>query len=53
MQASGIVWSEENLDQFIANPDKVVHGNAMKPYGGIADAMQRQEIVSHLKSISQ
>lgn len=52
MQSSGIVWDEKNLDAFIANPDRVVHGNAMKPYGGIDDAAQRKEIVAYLKSIS-
>jgi cytochrome c len=53
MKGSNIVWDEQNLDEFIANPDKVVHGNAMKPYGGIDDAEQRKEIVAYLKSISQ
>jgi cytochrome c len=53
MRSANIVWDEQNLDQFIANPDKVVHGNAMKPYGGIDDAKQRGEIVAYLKSISQ
>lgn len=52
MQQSTIVWTEENLDQFIANPDKVVLGNAMKPYGGIDDPGQRGEIITYLKSIS-
>jgi cytochrome c len=52
MASSGIVWDEATLDQFIADPDQVVHGNAMKPYGGIADAEQRKEIVAFLKSIS-
>jgi cytochrome c len=52
MKSSDIVWTEENLDQFIASPDKVVHGNAMKPYGGIDDPEQRAEIVAYLKTIS-
>lgn len=53
MQQSGVVWDEATLDAFIANPDKVVHGNAMKPYGGIDDPAQRKEIVAYLKSISE
>jgi cytochrome c len=53
MQQSGIVWDAKTLDAFIANPDKVVHGNAMKPFGGIDDAQQRGEIVAYLKSISK
>jgi len=52
MQQSSVVWDEATLDAFIENPDKVVHGNAMKPYGGIDDPAQRKEIVAYLKSIS-
>jgi cytochrome c len=53
MQQSNVVWDEATLDAFIENPDKVVHGNAMKPYGGIDDPAQRSEIVAYLKSISE
>jgi cytochrome c len=52
MKGSGIVWDEKSLDQFITDPEKVVHGNAMKPFGGIEDPKQRGEIVAYLKSIS-
>jgi cytochrome c len=52
MQNSGITWDEATLDKFIANPDQVVNGNKMKPFGGITDAGQRGEIVAFLKSIS-
>jgi cytochrome c len=52
MRQSSIVWDEANLDAFIANPENVVHGNAMKPFGGIADPAQRKEIIGFLKSIS-
>ena len=51
MKGSGITWDETNLDQFIANPDQVVHGNGMKPFTGISDAKQRGEIVAYLKSL--
>ena len=53
MQQSSIVWDEANLDAFIEDPNKVVHGNAMKPYGGIDDPAQRQEIVAYLKTLSE
>jgi len=49
MKQSGIVWDEANLDQLIANPDQVVRGNTMKPYGGITDAALRKSIVEFLK----
>jgi cytochrome c len=51
MKSSGITWDEKNLDQFIANPESVVHGNAMKPFGGVADASERAKIVDYLKSL--
>lgn len=50
MKQSGIIWDEANLDKFIANPEQVVNGNMMKPYGGMNDAAQRKVIVDFLKS---
>ncbi len=52
MRQSSVVWDEATLDQFIANPEQVVHGNGMKPFGGIDDPAQRGKIVAYLKSIS-
>jgi cytochrome c len=53
MKGANIVWDEKTLDQFITNPETVVHGNAMKPFGGINSAEQRGEIIAYLKSISE
>jgi cytochrome c len=50
MKESGITWDAATLDRFIANPDQVVSGNTMKPYGGITDAAQRKTIVEFLQS---
>ena len=52
MQSSNIVWDEKTLDAFITNPDQVVSGNAMKPFGGIDLPEQRGQIIAYLKSIS-
>jgi cytochrome c len=51
MKSSGITWDEANLDKFIANPEAVVSGNGMKPFGGIADAGERKKIVDYLKTL--
>jgi cytochrome c len=51
MKNSDIVWDEENLDRFIENPDAVISGNRMKPYGGMASAEDRAAIVAYLKSL--
>ena len=48
MKEAGFVWDEEKLDRFIANPDEVVPGNSMKPYGGLASGEDRKKIVAFL-----
>lgn len=52
MTNAGLTWDEDNLDRFIESPDAVVPGNNMKPYPGIANAEERQKIVSFLKERS-
>lgn len=52
MQSANIVWDEKTLDAFITNPDQVVNGNAMKPFGGVDSPEQRGQIIAYLKSIS-
>lgn len=51
MKDSGITWDAATLDKFITNPEMVVHGNSMKPFGGIADASERTKIVAYLQSL--
>ena len=48
LKEAGIVWDEEKLDRFIANPDEVVPGNNMKPYGGLASSDDRKKIIAYL-----
>jgi cytochrome c len=48
MKEAGLVWDEEKLDRFIANPDEVVPGNNMKPYGGLASKDERAKIIAFL-----
>lgn len=50
MKDADFVWNQEKLERFIANPDEVVPGNNMKPYGGLASAEDRTRIVSFLRS---
>jgi cytochrome c len=49
MENSGVIWDETSLDKFIAEPEAVINGNAMKPYGGLSDAAQRKAIIDYLK----
>ena len=48
MKEAGFVWDEEKLDRFIANPDEVVPGNNMKPYGGLSSGDDRKKIIAFL-----
>ena len=48
MKEAGFVWDEEKLDRFIANPDQVVPGNNMKPYGGLSSGDDRKKIIAFL-----
>lgn len=53
MASSDIVWDAETLDRFIENPDAVVSGNKMRPYGGISDPAIRASIVDYLSAASE
>ena len=48
MKEADFVWDEEKLDRFIANPDEVVPGHKMKPYGGLASKEEREKIIAFL-----
>ncbi len=53
VKKADIVWDKSNLDRFIANPDQVVPGHNMKPFGGIASADERAKIVAFLESATK
>lgn len=50
MKRSGIVWTPENLDKYIADPQAVVPGTRM-PYSGMADPKMRAELVKYLATL--
>src|SRR5947208_16565997 len=41
MKDADLTWDKATLDRFIANPDQVVPGNKMKPYGGLTSGEER------------
>ena len=53
MRDAGLVWDRGALDRFIANPDQVVSGHNMKPYGGIAAPELRAKIIGFLETPSR
>ena len=50
MKGADLVWDNATLDRFIANPDQVVSGNSMKPYGGLTSAEERAKIIAFLEA---
>lgn len=50
MRRSGITWSASTLNEFIADPQKVVPDNRM-PYAGMPDAKNRADLMAYLLTI--
>lgn len=49
MKSSGVVWDEQTLDKFIANPEAVVPNNNMKPFKGVEDPAVRKRIIEAMR----
>ena len=50
MKGADLVWDRATLDRYISNPDQVVPGNNMKPYGGLASTEERAKIIAFLEA---
>lgn len=50
LKNSGIAWTVDKLDAWIASPAKLVPGNRMA-FGGIADVKQRTDLIAYLASL--
>jgi cytochrome c len=49
MKSGDLVWDKGTLDRFMADPDAVVPGHSMKPFGGVASAEERASIIEYLE----
>lgn len=49
LKASGLVWTPDTLDQFLANPRKVVPGGAMTTM--IRDPDERRDLIAYLTTL--
>jgi cytochrome c len=49
LKASGLVWTEDNLDKWLTSPSKFVPGSIMA-YPGMADPEQRKAVIAFLKA---
>ena len=47
LKRSGITWTPETLDTFLADPQKAVPNNRM-PYAGMPDATDRADLIAFL-----
>ncbi len=47
LKKSGITWTPQTLDAYIADPQKEVPGNRM-PYAGMPDAADRADLIAYL-----
>lgn len=53
VKGSGITWDAKTLDQWIADPQAVIPGNAMSPpYNGISDPAIRKKIIAFLETLT-
>ena len=50
MTRANLVWDEENLRAYIADPQGKVRGNRM-PYGGLRDGQDVDDVVAYLKEL--
>ena len=48
LKRSGITWTPQTLDTFLADPQKVVPANRM-PYAGLADTSDRADLIAYLQ----
>ena len=52
MQRSGVVWNEDTLAKFLADPNGFIPGTKMV-IAGIGDEAQRDELIAYLKEATQ
>jgi len=52
MKRSGIVWTPEALDKFIADPQAMVPANRM-PYAGMANPSDRADLIAYLQKMTK
>lgn len=48
LKRSGITWTPEALDRYIADPQAMVPANRM-PYAGLKDAAARADLIAYLQ----
>ena len=52
MKRSGIAWSAQTLDTFIADPQQEIRGNRM-PYSGMPESRDRADLIEYLRAATK
>jgi len=52
MKRSGVSWTAETLDKYLADPQAFVPANRM-PYAGMSDAADRADVIAYLQKATQ
>ncbi len=52
LRRSGITWTRESLDAYIADPQKAVPANRM-PYAGMTDTAERADLIAYLEKAAK
>jgi cytochrome c len=52
LKRSGITWTPQTLDGFLADPQAVVPANRM-PYAGMPDAKDRADLIAYLQKATK
>lgn len=52
MKAANIEWNDKTLDEWIADPQRIIPGNQMT-FPGIKDAKQRADLIAFLKQATE
>jgi cytochrome c len=52
MKRSGVSWTAETLDKYLADPQTFIPANRM-PYAGISNASDRADLIAYLQRATQ
>jgi cytochrome c len=52
MKRSGIAWSVQTLDAYLADPQNNIKGNRM-PYSGMPEARDRADLIEYLRTATK
>jgi len=52
MKRARLVWSEDTLDKWLANPEGLISGTSMT-FPGLRESKDRQDVIAYLKAVSE